>query len=147
VRVDHVGIAVADLDAAVTLYTALLGGRVVHRESLEREGVRLAFVDVAGLQLELLAPTAEEGPLARFIRSRGEGLHHLAVEVPDVAQAIAEFAAAGQQPIDAAPRPGARGRMIAFLHPAAAHGVLIELVGPAASSDITASCITGAPLL
>jgi len=133
VSIDHVGIAVANLDAAVTLYTTLLGGRVVHREFLPREGVRLVFLDVSGVLLELLEPTNEEGPLARFLRSRGEGLHHLAVEVPDVARALEEARAVGGRAIDAAPRPGARGRMIAFLHPAALHGVLIELVGPAGS--------------
>lgn len=124
----------ADLERAVALYAALLGGRVVHRETLVQEGVRLAFLDVSGVLLELLQPTAEAGPLARFLRSRGEGLHHLAVEVPDVARALEEAGSVGAQAVDPAPRPGARGRMVAFLHPAALHGVLIELVGPAKSS-------------
>ena len=131
-RLDHIGIAVRELDAAVALYTSVLGGRVVHRELLSHEGVRLAFVEVPGALLELLTPTADEGPLARFLRARGEGLHHLAFEVPDVARAIEAATSAGQRAIDARPRPGARGRMIAFLHPASLRGVLIELIGAAA---------------
>ena len=107
VALDHIGIAVSDLAAAELLYTVALGGRIVSREQRDDERVRLTFVDAAGALFELLTPTAEDGPLARFLRSRGEGLHHLAFEVPDLDAAL---------------------RVVAFLHPSAARGVLVELV-------------------
>lgn len=128
VALDHIGIAVSDLAAAELLYTVALGGRIVSREQRDDERVRLTFVDAAGALFELLTPTAEDGPLARFLRSRGEGLHHLAFEVPDIDAALRAAAAAGMRAVDAHPRHGARGRVVAFLHPSAARGVLVELV-------------------
>lgn len=127
-KLDHIGIAVADLAAGERLYAGAFGGRVVLREALQAEGVEIAFIDAGGTLLELLAPTAEDGPLARFVRSRGEGLHHLAFEVPDLDAALREAAAHGLRAVDAHPRRGARGRVIAFLHPSTAQGVLVELV-------------------
>lgn len=127
-RLDHVGIAVSDLEAAELLYTAALGGTVAAREELADERVRVVFIEAGGALLELLAPTGDAGPLARFLRSRGEGLHHLAFEVPDVTIALRDAAAMGMRAVDEHPRRGARGRLIAFLHPAAARGVLVELV-------------------
>lgn len=127
-RLDHVGIAVHDLEDALRLYTTVFGGRLAHREDLAADAVRVAFIEAGGIFLELLAPLDEAGPLARFLQSRGEGLHHLAFEVPDIARALREAQAAGQRPVDAHPRRGTRGRLIAFLHPSGARGVLIELV-------------------
>lgn len=127
-RLDHVGIAVRDLEDALALYTTVFGGRLAHREDLAADGVRVAFVEAGGIWLELLAPLDPAGPLARFLQSRGEGLHHLAFEVPDVGRALREVATAGQRLVDAQPRRGTRGRLIAFLHPSTARGVLIELV-------------------
>jgi len=128
VRLDHVGLAVRSVEASAKTFAAFSGARVVHREELPRERVRVAFLDAGGVLLELLEPTAEDGPLARFLAARGEGLHHLAFEVPDLARALAEATSAGQRPVDDRPRLGARGRLIAFLHPEASHGVLVELV-------------------
>lgn len=127
-RLDHVGIAVSDLQAAELLYTAALGGRVLAREELPGEHVRLVFIAAAGALFELLAPTTDDGPLARFLRLRGEGLHHLAFEVADLDATLRDAAGAGMHVVDEHPRRGARGRLIAFLHPSAARGVLVELV-------------------
>lgn len=125
---DHIGIAVADLPAAERLYTETLGGRVTAREELDTDRVRVVFVDVRGTLIELLAPSGGAGPLSRFLDARGEGLHHLAFEVADLASVLRAAAANGLRLVDARPRTGTRGRMIAFLHPSAARGVLIELV-------------------
>ncbi len=127
-RFDHVGIAVRNLDDAVRTYATIFAAQVVHREDLPQESVRLAFVDTGGVLLELLAPVGETGALARFLGSHGEGLHHLAFAVDDVTNALREAVAAGQRAVDDAPRRGSRGRLVAFLHPESAHGVLIELV-------------------
>lgn len=124
---DHIGIAVADLAAAERLYTETLGGRVAVREDLAADGVRVVFVELRGALIELLTPAAA-GPLARFLDARGEGLHHLAFEVADLDAALREAEAGGMRLVDARPRTGTRGRLIAFLHPSAARGVLIELV-------------------
>ncbi len=127
-RLDHIGIAVRSLDAAVTLYTRAFGARLVHREDLAGEHARLAFVDAGGVLLELLEPLGEEGALARFLGSRGEGLHHLAFEVEDLTRAAQDLVAAGHRPVDPEPRRGSRGRLVTFLHPSTTHGVLIEIV-------------------
>ena len=127
-RLDHIGIAVSDLQAAELLYLVVLGGRVLAREELSAEHVRLVFIDAGGALFELLAPTSDEGPLARFLHSRGEGLHHLAFEVADLDATLQDAVAGGMRVVDERPRRGARGRLIAFLHPSAARGVLVELV-------------------
>lgn len=129
-RLDHVGIAVLDLEAALQVYMTVFGSTLAHREELASDEVRVAFVDAGGILLELLAPLGTTGPLARFLQSRGEGLHHLAFEVPDLDRAVQEMASAGRRLVDVRPRTGTRGRRIAFLHPSAAQGVLIELVEP-----------------
>jgi len=128
VRLDHIGIAVSDLPAAERLYAGVLGGRVAAREDLPGEGVRVVFIAVGGALVELLTPEGGDGPLTRFLQSRGEGLHHLAFEVPDLAASLREAAAGGRRVVDEHPRRGARGRLIAFLHPSATRGVLVELV-------------------
>jgi methylmalonyl-CoA epimerase len=128
IALDHIGIAVADLPAAERVYTDTLGGRVIAREELDADQVRVVFVELRGALVELLAPSGSGGPLSRFLDSRGEGLHHLAFEVADLESALRDAAAGGVRLVDARPRTGTRGRMIAFLHPSAARGVLIELV-------------------
>lgn len=127
-HLDHVGIAVTDLDAAVEGYAAAFGAAVTERYDLPDDRVRVAFLDAGGALLELLQPTDDAGPVARFLKRRGEGLHHLAFLVPDLVEALAAARAAGRRLIDDRPRPGAGGRLIAFLHPSTAQGVLIELV-------------------
>ncbi len=126
--IDHVGIAVTDLDAAISFYARALGGTVTERYDLAEDDVRVAFLDAGGALIELLQPRGADGPVARFLDRRGEGLHHLAFVVADIGQALADARAQGRRLIDEHPRPGAGGRLIAFLHPKTSHGVLVELV-------------------
>jgi methylmalonyl-CoA/ethylmalonyl-CoA epimerase len=125
-RVDHVGIAVRDLDVALAFYRPL-AGPPAHRELVAHDGVEVAFLKLGGTELELLASRAPDSSVQRFLDRRGEGLHHLALEVGDLAAELAEWRARGAQLIDEAPRPGARGRQVAFIHPRSALGVLVEL--------------------
>jgi len=127
-EVDHVAIAVNDLDAAVAFYRDAFGARVVHREVVERDKVEEALLKVADSYIQLLTPTSEESPVAKFLAQRGEGLHHVGFRVADCAVALAAAQAAGVRSIDPEPRRGSRGTTVAFLHPKSAHGTLIELV-------------------
>lgn len=127
-EIDHVAIAVADLDAAVAWYASVLGATVVHHEVVESDGVEEALVAVADSFIQLLTPTTDTSPVARFLASRGEGLHHIGYRVDDCAEALAAVVAAGGRVIDEAPRPGSRGTLVAFVHPKASFGTLIELV-------------------
>lgn len=126
--IDHVAIAVRDLDAAVDWYGRVFGANVVHREQVERDGVEEALIKVAESYVQLLTPLRDDSPVARFLDRRGEGLHHVAYRVDDCAAALAQAVARGATPIDHVPRPGSRGTIVAFLHPAGAFGALIELV-------------------
>lgn len=126
-RLEHVAIAVKDLDAAVAVYSAVLGRPASGRETVESEQVRIAFFDVGETRLELLEPTASDSPLGRFLERRGPGLHHIALEVGDIAAALERCRAAGLTTVGEAPRPGAAGRRVTFLHPAGTGGVLLEL--------------------
>jgi methylmalonyl-CoA epimerase len=125
---DHVGIAVADLEAAIAFYESAFGARVVHRERVEHDGVEEALIAVGESYIQLLTPTRPGSPVARFLERRGEGLHHVGYRVEDCAAALAEAVAGGAEAIDAAPRPGSRGTIVAFLHPRSAVGTLVELV-------------------
>jgi methylmalonyl-CoA/ethylmalonyl-CoA epimerase len=127
-EIDHVAIAVRDLEAAVGWHARVFGIEVVHRERVERDGVEEALLRVADSYLQLLTPTRDDSPVARFLDRRGEGLHHVAYRVDDCAVALDAAVAAGARAIDAVPRPGSRGTTVAFLHPAGAFGALIELV-------------------
>ncbi len=127
-EVDHVAIAVSDLDAAVSFYEQTFGAKVVHREVVERDGVEEALVKVADSYIQLLTPTSDESTVAKFLAQRGEGLHHVGFRVADCAAALRAAQDAGVRSIDQAPRPGSRGTTVAFLHPKSAYGTLIELV-------------------
>ena len=129
--IDHAGIAVTDLEAAVAFYRDVLGMALVHRETLPEQGVRAALLDVGESHVELLEPLDADGGVARFLARRGPGLHHLAYRVDDIDAVLASLSAAGTRLIDAAPRAGIRGSRVAFLHPSATAGVLTELVEPA----------------
>ena len=127
-RIDHVGIAVADLDAAIALHEGTYGMALVHREVVEAQGVEAVLLDVGESHVELLRPLGEETPVGRFLARRGPGLHHVAYGVEDVEAALAALKARGVRLIDEAPRTGIRGSRVAFLHPAASGAVLTELV-------------------
>ena len=126
--VHHVGVAVADLDAAITTYATLLGATVEHRSLVADQGVEAASLLVGGSRVELLAPTAEDTPVGRFLAKRGEGMHHVAYDVEDVQAALRELETAGAELIDEHPRQGLFGLQVAFVHPSAVHGVLTEVV-------------------
>ncbi len=127
-EIDHVAIAVRDLDAAVDYYRRAFGAEVAHREVVASDGVEEALVAVADSYIQLTAATRSDSPIARFIERRGEGLHHVGYRVADCAAALAAMVAAGATPVDHAPRPGSRGTTVAFVHPKGSFGTLIELV-------------------
>ncbi len=129
--IHHVGVAVDDLDRALTTYVDILGGALEHRDELAEQGILAAAVMVGSDRLELLAPTGDDTPVGRFLAKRGPGMHHIAYRVDDVAAALADLAAAGAELIDETPRRGLFGLEVAFVHPDAVHGVLTEVVSPA----------------
>ena len=127
-RLDHVGVAVADLAAARTLYEQVLGLEVTHEEVIEDQGVHELLLSAGDAFVQLVAPLSPDTPVGRFLASRGEGVHHVGYVVPDVAAALADLRAQGVEVIDPAPRIGSGGTTIAFLHPKSMGGVLVELV-------------------
>lgn len=127
-EIDHVAIAVRDLDAAIDYYRRAFGAEVHHREVVESDGVDEALIKVADSYIQLTAATRDDSPIAKFIERRGEGLHHIGYRVADCAAALEAMVAAGATPIDQAPRPGSRGTTVAFVHPKGSFGTLIELV-------------------
>ncbi len=127
-EIDHVAVAVRDLDAAVEYYGRAFGAEVAHREIVESDGVEEALIKVAESYVQLTAATRDDSPIARFIEKRGEGLHHIGYRVDDCAAALAAMLEAGATAIDQAPRPGSRGTTVAFVHPKGSFGTLIELV-------------------
>ena len=129
-RLEHVAIAVPELDAALSVYSAVLGRPDSGREVVESEQVRIAFFQLGDSRLELLEPTAADSPVGRFLERRGPGLHHIAIEVPDIESALERCRAAGLRTVGDAPRRGAGGRRVAFLHPGSTGGVLLELSEP-----------------
>lgn len=130
--IDHIGVAVEDLDAAVKLYQDSLGMPPVHRETVEEQGVEAVLLDVGDGHIELLGPLGPDTAVGKFLSRRGPGLHHVAYRVADVEQALAELRAVGLRLIDEHARDGIRGSRVAFLHPASTGGVLTEIVQPAA---------------
>ena len=127
-EIDHVAIAVRDLDAAVAYYAAAFGAEVHHREVVDSDGVEEALLKVADSYIQLTAATRDDSPIAKFLEKRGEGLHHVGYRVDDCAEALQAMVDAGATPIDTAPRPGSRGTTVAFVHPKGSFGTLIELV-------------------
>ena len=127
-EIDHVAIAVRDLEAAIKYYQDAFGATVDHREVVESDGVEEALLKVAESYVQLLTPTNPDSPVAKSIEKRGEGLHHVGYRVADCAAALAAMVAAGATPIDTVPRPGSRGTTVAFIHPKGSFGTLIELV-------------------
>jgi methylmalonyl-CoA/ethylmalonyl-CoA epimerase len=127
-EIDHVAIAVNDLEAAIDYYRRAFGAEVEHREVVESDGVEEALLKVADSYVQLLTPTRPDSPVAKALEKRGEGLHHVGYRVDDCAQALAAVVAAGGQAIDKEPRPGSRGTTVAFIHPKGSYGTLIELV-------------------
>ena len=126
--IHHLGVAVSDLEEAIATYERLFGATLEGRETLLEQGVEAAAVRVGESRVELLAPTGEDTHVGRFLARRGPGMHHVALETPDVAEALAALRAAGAQLIDEAPRRGLFGLEVAFVHPDALHGVLTEVV-------------------
>jgi methylmalonyl-CoA epimerase len=127
-EIDHVAIAVNDLEAAIDYYERAFGATVAHREVVENDGVEEALLKVADSYIQLTRPTRDDSPIAKYLAKRGEGLHHIGYRVDDCAAALASMVAAGATPIDQAPRPGSRGTTVAFVHPKGSFGTLIELV-------------------
>ena len=127
-EIDHVAIAVNDLDAAIDYYQRAFGVTVDHREVVEHDGVEEALLKVADSYVQLMTPTRPDSPVAKALEKRGEGLHHIGYRVNDCGEALAAMVAAGATPIDQAPRPGSRGTTVAFIHPKGSFGTLIELV-------------------
>lgn len=127
-EIDHVAIAVRDLDAAIAYYRDTFGCEVAHREVVERDGVEEALLKVADSYVQLLTPIRDDSPVAKYLEKRGEGIHHVGYRVDDCGAALERVKAAGHQVIDEVPRPGSRGTTVAFVHPKTAYGTLIELV-------------------
>jgi len=126
--IDHLGIAVRSLDQAAPAWAAALGMGPAAREEVPAQGVRVAMFPAGGPKLELLEPTSLESPVGKFLESRGEGIHHIAFRVDDVNAALARAKDAGARLIDETPRRGAGGALVAFIHPKALNGVLVEFV-------------------
>jgi methylmalonyl-CoA/ethylmalonyl-CoA epimerase len=130
-RIDHIGVAVEDLDAAIEVYRGTLEMPLVHREVVEQQGVEAVLLDVGEGHVELLRPLGPETPVGKFMAKRGPGLHHVAYQVQDIASVLAALRERGVRLIDETPRIGIRNSQVAFLHPAASGGVLTEIVQPA----------------
>jgi methylmalonyl-CoA epimerase len=130
-RIDHVGLAVEDLDAAIALYQDSLGMPLAHRETVEDQGVEAALLDVGEGHIELLRPLGEDTPVGKFVAKKGTGMHHVAYAVEDIDATLAQIKEAGLDLIDSEPRTGIRDSRVAFLHPRSTGGVLTEIVEPA----------------
>tara|TARA_B100000949_G_C14030622_1_gene345284 strand:+ start:192 stop:599 length:408 start_codon:yes stop_codon:yes gene_type:complete len=124
---DHIGIAVSDIEAALTFYRDALGLEVEITEKVDSQSVRAHFLNVGSASLELLEGMDVDSPIARFVSRRGPGLHHITLCVDDIVEALSLLKDRGVQLVDEAPREGAEGALVAFIHPSSAHGVLVEL--------------------
>jgi methylmalonyl-CoA/ethylmalonyl-CoA epimerase len=127
-RIEHVALAVADLDDAIAFYREVWGLEVAHRQTVEGDGVEEAMLPLGESNLQLVSPTRPDSTVARWLERRGEGLHHIAYEVDDLEGVLAKLKASGAQLIDERPRPGGGGHQVAFVHPKGNHGLLVELV-------------------
>jgi methylmalonyl-CoA/ethylmalonyl-CoA epimerase len=130
-RIDHIGVAVEEIDSSLALWREHFQMEVAHREVVEQQGVEAVLLDVGENHVELLAPLGPETPVGKFLRKRGPGLHHVAYQVDDIESVLAALRRAGLRLIDEQPRTGIRDSRVAFLHPASSGGVLTEIVQPA----------------
>jgi methylmalonyl-CoA/ethylmalonyl-CoA epimerase len=130
-RIDHVGVAVKDLDGAIALYEGTFGMPLSHRETVEEQGVEAALLDVGDGHVELLRPLGPDTPVGKFVAKRGEGIHHVAYAVADIDAALEELRSRGIELIDSEARVGIRSSRVAFLHPRSTGSVLTELIEPA----------------
>jgi methylmalonyl-CoA epimerase len=130
-QIDHIGVAVDDLDAAIALHERAYGLALAHREVVEEQGVEAVLLDVGVSHVELLRPLTPDSAVGRFLASRGPGLHHVAYRVADIERALDTLRERGLRLIDETPRVGIRGSRVAFVHPQSAGGVLTEIVQPA----------------
>ena len=133
-RIDHIGVAVEEIEPALAVYRDGLELDVAHREVVEEQGVEAVLLDVGENHVELLAPLGPDTPVGRFLARNGAGLHHVAYQVSDIDATLAALSGAGMEMIDERPRVGIRGSRVAFLHPRATGGVLTEIVEPAAGA-------------
>lgn len=136
-KLEHIGIAVRNLEESNALFTRLLGTAPYKTETVEREGVRTSFFRVGDVKIELLEATRPDSAIATFVEKRGEGLHHLAFDVDNVQEKIQDFKTGGFSLLSDRPLPGADNKMIAFLHPKSTNGVLVEICEETASSRLT----------
>lgn len=127
-QIDHVGVAVADMDGAIARYQQLLGVGPSVRKVMDKDGIEAAMFDLGSTHVELVAPTRADSAISKFLERKGEGMHHVAYRVGDIRAALAEAQAQGAQLLDLEPRLGVMGHLVAFLHPRSALGVLTELV-------------------
>jgi methylmalonyl-CoA/ethylmalonyl-CoA epimerase len=130
-QIDHVGVAVEDMDEAISLYRDRLGMPLFHRERVEQFGVEAALLGIGDAHVELLEPAVSDSPVGEFLERRGPGMHHLAYRTDDIDSALESLRASGLELIDERPRTGIRGSRVAFVHPKSAGGVLLEIVEPA----------------
>ena len=133
-RIDHIGVAVEELEPALELYGERFSLELAHREVVEAQGVEAVLLDVGENHVELLAPLGPETPVGKFLARQGPGLHHVAYQVPDIDATLAALREAGLELIDQQPRTGIRGSRVAFMHPRSTGGVLTEIVEPAAGA-------------
>lgn len=126
-NVDHIGIAVSNMEQSIEYYVHTLGLTVMAIEEVASQGVKVAFIDAHNVKIELLEPMSDESPIAKFIAKRGEGVHHIAFGVSDIRTRMAELREKGVQLLSEEPKPGAGGAQVAFLHPKSSYGVLYEL--------------------
>ena len=130
-RIDHIGVAVTDLDAAIALYEQTYAMELVHRETVTEQGVEAVLLDVGENHVELLAPLGDDTPVGKFLAKKGPGIHHVAYQVTDIEATLEALKGAGMRLIDETPRIGIRGSRVAFVHPASSGSVLTEIVEPA----------------
>ena len=134
-KIDHLGIAVRSISDSLAFYCDVLELKLAATEAIADQGVNAAFLPVGETRIELLEPVSEDSPVGRFIARRGEGLHHICYEVEDLRSKMDELRSRGVRVLDGYPRRGAEGKLVAFLHPASANGVLVELVEKARTSE------------
>ena len=127
-KINHLGIATKGIDEALKFWSDALGLENVHTEIVEDQKVRVAMLPIGESRIELLEPTSEDSPISKFLEKRGPGIHHIAVEVDDIAASLAQLKSQGMRLIDENPRIGAEGCLVAFVHPSSTNGVLLELV-------------------